>query len=82
MIVLLIFIILNNICMLLTIIATFFMVSKMTNNFIKTPVEVLKEAKEKKQIKKQADKDKTILQQNLENIENYNGTPYGQKDFK
>ncbi len=82
MINLFIFIILNNICMLLTIIATFFMASKMTNNLVKTPIDIFKERKEKKRIKKQEEKEKTILQQNLDNIENYNGTPYGQKDFK
>ena len=44
------------------------------------PVKAVKEHNEKKQAEKEAEREQERLNTIMENIENYDGTPYGQKD--
>ena len=48
---------------------------------IPNPIKALQEHKEVKEMKKQLEKDQEIMNINLENIENYNGSEIGQKEF-
>lgn len=45
------------------------------------PVKRISKSREEKQIKKERDLQEEILKVSLENIENYDGTEYGQKDI-
>lgn len=82
MIQILLLLLVNNIFIMLLFIATFLLIYKMTNQNIKTPIEVIKEEKKRKNNKEELERQKQIMEQNLENIENYDGTPTGQKDIK
>lgn len=56
--------------------------SKVKNNeHINTPIKAIKEHKEEKAIKEEFDKEQEIMNINLQNIENYDGTEFGQQDF-
>ena len=44
------------------------------------PVKAVKEHNEKKLAEKEAEREQERLNTIMENIENYDGTPYGQKD--
>lgn len=44
------------------------------------PVKAIKEHNEKKQAEKEAEREQERIRTIMENIENYNGTPNGQKD--
>lgn len=44
------------------------------------PVKAVKEHNEKKQAEKEAEREQERIRTIMENIENYDGTPYGQKD--
>lgn len=46
------------------------------------PVKAIKDYKEDKKQKEREDKEQEILEQNLANIEAYDGTEFGQKDFE
>lgn len=46
------------------------------------PVKAIKDHKEERKQKEKDDKEQEILEQNLANIEAYDGTEYGQKDFE
>lgn len=49
---------------------------------IKGPIKRYQEHKELKANNEEYEKEQKILETNLENIENYNGTSLGQKDFE
>ena len=56
--------------------------SKVKNNEpINTPIRTIKKHKEEKETKFELDKAQEIMNINLQNIENYDGTGLGQKDF-
>lgn len=48
---------------------------------IPNPIKALQEHKEVKEINRQLEKEQEIMDINLENIENYNGSEIGQKEF-
>lgn len=69
---------------------SFYLALKMNNktetvkekkNVTINPVKIYKTAKERKRIEEEKQKEQEILKANLENIENYDGTPLGQKDI-
>ena len=45
------------------------------------PIKTVKNYKKEKEFQKNKELEEEILKINLENIENYNGTEYGQKEF-
>ncbi len=45
------------------------------------PIKTVKNHKKEKEFQKNKELEEEILKINLENIENYNGTEYGQKEF-
>jgi hypothetical protein len=58
--------------------------SKIKNNEVielPNPVRAVKEYKETKKIEEKLDREQQIEEINLANIESYNGTQEGQKDF-
>lgn len=69
-------ILLNDIFMLLTVLATIFLIKD------KTPVQIIREAKEKVKAKQEQKEALDEMSTNLYNITNYNGSEKGQKDFK
>lgn len=69
---------------------SFYLALKMNNktetvkekkNVTINPVKIYKTAKERKRTEEEKQKEQEILKANLENIENYDGTPLGQKDI-
>lgn len=56
-------------------------IEKEKKNVTINPVKIYKTAKEKRKIEEEKQKKQEILKANLENIENYDGTPLGQKDI-
>lgn len=69
-------ILLNDIFMLLTVLATIFLIKD------KTPVQIIRETKEKVKAKQEQKEALDEMSTNLYNITNYNGSEKGQKDFK
>ena len=69
-------ILLNDIFMLLTVLATIFLIKD------KTPVQIIRETKEKVKAKQEQKDTLDEMNTNLYNIDNYNGSEKGQKDFK
>lgn len=69
-------ILLNDIFMLLTVLATIFLIKD------KTPVQIIRDAKEKVKAKQEQKETLDEMSTNLYNITNYNGSEKGQKDFK
>lgn len=69
-------ILLNDIFMLLTVLATIFLIKD------KTPVQIIRDAKEKVKAKQEQKEALDEMSTNLYNITNYNGSEKGQKDFK
>lgn len=67
---------LNDIFMLLTVLATIFLIKD------KTPVQIIRETKEKVKAKQEQKEALDEMSTNLYNITNYNGSEKGQKDFK
>jgi hypothetical protein len=69
-------ILLNDIFMLLTVLATIFLIKD------KTPVQIIRDAKEKVKAKQEQKEALDEMSTNLYNITNYNGSEKGQKDFR
>lgn len=52
-----------------------------SNEPINNPIKEIREYREEKAIKEKFDREQEIMNINLQNIENYDGTGLGQKDF-